>query len=270
MDKTNIVPFAFDDVLVRVHADENGEPLFVAKDVAGALEYNWNGSACIAHLPDEWKMVRSVLTISGEKDTWFLSEQGLYFFLARSDKPKALPFQKWLAGEVLPAIRKTGVYSLRSAPPPNFDLDDTAFISDCVKRLRPVQRERALFYAIQSARITNVTTQAEIDALFLRYCVMLAAEREVGNAILPGVNHTRQEEFANIRRFIGENLEDCRGNRISAGDLYFAFRAWWKGRFDAAPPSQKRFGHILADEYVKLRRGGNYWYLDVAFKEQTP
>ncbi|QGQ71226.1 ORF6C domain-containing protein [Halomonas sp. PA16-9] len=39
-----------------------------------------------------------------------LSEQGLYFFLGRSDKPKALPFQMWLAGDVLPAIRKHGHY----------------------------------------------------------------------------------------------------------------------------------------------------------------
>ena len=37
-----------------------------------------------------------------------LSEQGVYFFLARSDKPKALPFQMWLAGDVLPTLRKTG------------------------------------------------------------------------------------------------------------------------------------------------------------------
>ena len=40
-----------------------------------------------------------------------LSEQGLYFFLGRSDKPKALPYQKWLAGEVVPAIRKHGMYA---------------------------------------------------------------------------------------------------------------------------------------------------------------
>lgn len=44
-----------------------------------------------------------------------LTEQGLYFFLGRSDKPKALPFQKWLAGEVLPAIRRTGRYVAPSA-----------------------------------------------------------------------------------------------------------------------------------------------------------
>lgn len=39
-----------------------------------------------------------------------LSEQGLYFFLGRSDKPKALPYQKWIAGEVVPSIRKHGAY----------------------------------------------------------------------------------------------------------------------------------------------------------------
>lgn len=36
-----------------------------------------------------------------------ITEQGPYFFLGRSDKPKALPLQKWVAGDVLPSIRKT-------------------------------------------------------------------------------------------------------------------------------------------------------------------
>ena len=40
-----------------------------------------------------------------------LSEQGLYFFLGRSDKEKALPFQKKVAGEILPQIRRTGGYA---------------------------------------------------------------------------------------------------------------------------------------------------------------
>ncbi|MFB8829081.1 Bro-N domain-containing protein [Azotobacter sp. CWF10] len=47
---------------------------------------------------------------SGVQDMAVLSEQGMYFFLARSDKPTALPMQKWVAGEVLPSIRKTGSY----------------------------------------------------------------------------------------------------------------------------------------------------------------
>ena len=44
------------------------------------------------------------------RDMLCVSEQGLYFFIARSDKPKAIPFQKKIAGEILPSIRKHGAY----------------------------------------------------------------------------------------------------------------------------------------------------------------
>ena len=50
-----------------------------------------------------------------------LSEQGVYFFLGRSDKPRALPYQMWIAGEVVPSIRETGSYSIhkeQNALPP--------------------------------------------------------------------------------------------------------------------------------------------------------
>ena len=50
----------------------------------------------------------SVPTPTGNQELIIFSEQGLYFFLGRSDKPAALPMQKWVAGEVLPTIRKTG------------------------------------------------------------------------------------------------------------------------------------------------------------------
>ena len=59
-------------------------------------------------MPDEWRGVGSVPTPTGNQELVILSEQGLYFFLGRSDKPAALPMQKWVAGEVLPTIRKTG------------------------------------------------------------------------------------------------------------------------------------------------------------------
>jgi prophage antirepressor-like protein len=87
-----------------------GEIWFVAKDVAETLGYTWNGSARVEHVPAEWKKVTSVVTSRGVKEMPVLSEQGLYFFLGRSDKPAAIPMQKWVAGEVLPSIRKTGSY----------------------------------------------------------------------------------------------------------------------------------------------------------------
>ena len=109
-----VTAFSFERMPVRtVTAD--GEVWFAAKDVAEALGYVWNGAAAIKHVPDEWQGVRSVLTTSGAKEMVVLSEQGLYFFLGRSDKPAALPMQKWVAGEVLPSIRKTGGYTAPQA-----------------------------------------------------------------------------------------------------------------------------------------------------------
>ena len=90
----------------------DGEPWFVAKDVCEALGYVWNGVQRIAHVPEEWRGVTSVVTPSGIQEMNILSEQGLYFFLGRSDKPAALPYQKTVAGVVMPSIRKTGSYSI--------------------------------------------------------------------------------------------------------------------------------------------------------------
>ncbi|ALR07403.1 hypothetical protein XFHB_11720 [Xylella fastidiosa] len=111
----SIIPFDFHSHAVRV-VMRDGNPWFVAKDVAKALEYRWNASKSIGHVPSEWRGVESVSTPSGQQEVIVISEPGLYFFLGRSDKPKALPFQKWLAGEVLPSIRKTGSYSASDTP----------------------------------------------------------------------------------------------------------------------------------------------------------
>jgi prophage antirepressor-like protein len=89
---------------------KNGEPLFVAKDVSETININWQGTKTISHVPDIWRGVSLVDTPSGTQEMAVLTEQGLYFFLARSDKPAALPFQMFLAGEVLPQIRKAGSY----------------------------------------------------------------------------------------------------------------------------------------------------------------
>ena len=68
----------------------DGEPWFVAKDVAETLGYKWNGNKTIGHIPEEWRGVESVSTPTGNQELIVLSEQGLYFFLGRSDKSSPL------------------------------------------------------------------------------------------------------------------------------------------------------------------------------------
>ena len=115
MAKTNAVPapFAFESHAVRTTV-ENDEIWFTAKDVAFALGYteaSIQSGALFNTIPDEWKGHKRIMTLKGEQKLTCISEQGLYFFLGRSDKPKTLPFQKWVYGEVLPSIRKTGSYT---------------------------------------------------------------------------------------------------------------------------------------------------------------
>ncbi len=66
----------------------------MAKDVLLALEYadDYNPARTIAHVPNEWKGMHRLHTTGGTQKLWCLSEPGLYFFIAHSDKPKALPF----------------------------------------------------------------------------------------------------------------------------------------------------------------------------------
>ena len=92
---------------------QGGEPWFVAKDIATALGYaSTNMPQIFGMVPDIWKGSNPITTPGGVQDMLCVSEQGLYFFLGRSDKPKALSYQMWIAGEVVPSIRKTGSYSI--------------------------------------------------------------------------------------------------------------------------------------------------------------
>ena len=101
--------------------EDNGEIWFVAKDIALALEYSEGTvnnaiNSLMQSVPEIWKDKKRIFATSDKttarpyQDVLCLSEQGVYFFLGRSDKPKALPFQMWLAGEVVPSIRRTGMY----------------------------------------------------------------------------------------------------------------------------------------------------------------
>lgn len=107
----------FENHPVRMWQDDKGELVIVAKDVAEALGYSESAISQVTNLfqsvPSEWKGLKPIKTLRrGQQGVLTLTEQGLYFFLGRSDKPAALPFQKWLAGEVLPSIRKTGGYGV--------------------------------------------------------------------------------------------------------------------------------------------------------------
>lgn len=108
--------FSGKDFSVRTIKDNDGILWFVAKDVAEALEYSRFDSNLLLNVPEVWRGTKRIRTPGGEQEMLCLSEQGLYFFLGRSDKPRALPYQMWIAGDVVPSLRTTGTYEMPKNP----------------------------------------------------------------------------------------------------------------------------------------------------------
>ena len=77
-----------------------------AKDVCDILEIK-NVTQAVQRLYED---ERSMFNIGRQGNTNFINESGLYALIVRSDKKEAKPFRKWITSEVIPAIRKTGMY----------------------------------------------------------------------------------------------------------------------------------------------------------------
>lgn len=107
---TAITPFNFNEHAVRVIQIEDA-PWFVATDVAESLGYKSPKDAA-SYLDDDEKGSAIVRTPGGDQKLTVINESGLYALVLRSRKPEARKFAKWVTSEVLPAIRKTGSYSL--------------------------------------------------------------------------------------------------------------------------------------------------------------
>lgn len=102
--------FSFDGLPLRT-VKVKGEPWFVAADVATALEYRDAFNALRA-LDDDEKGTQNVSTPGGPQRLTLVNESGLYALIFASRKPEARRFRRWVTGEVLPSIRKTGAYRI--------------------------------------------------------------------------------------------------------------------------------------------------------------
>ena len=88
----------------------DGQPWLVGKDVAEALEYKNPQRAIRDHVDDEDRGVTKTVTPSGEQEILIINESGLYSLILSSKMPKAKAFKHWVTSEVLPALRRNGVY----------------------------------------------------------------------------------------------------------------------------------------------------------------
>lgn len=86
------------------------DPWFVGKDIAAALGYKDTVNALKAHVDEQDKAGWRITTQFGEKETTIINESGLYSLIFSSKLESAQRFKRWVTHEVLPSVRKHGMY----------------------------------------------------------------------------------------------------------------------------------------------------------------
>lgn len=101
--------FSFENMAVRTLGTPE-HPLFVALDVCSALGYAKARNAVAQHVDPEDLIKSDIDTNGGRQTINCVNESGLYALIFGSKLESAKRFKRWVASEVLPAIRRTGRY----------------------------------------------------------------------------------------------------------------------------------------------------------------
>lgn len=128
--------------------EEEGRVLFCAVDVCKALGYSNPRDAVKRHVDEGDVVKRDTPTTSGVQEISFLDEGGVYALIFGSKMPAAKAFKQWVTGEVLPSLRKTGLYQVSTGPTVNVEA---------------VQVE--LLFVETAARMLNVSNSGKLGML---------------------------------------------------------------------------------------------------------
>ena len=118
--------------------EENGKVMFVASDVAKALGYSRPADAITAHCKGSVK--HRLPTNGGMQDLKIIPEGDVYRLVSHSKLPAAEKFESWVFDEVLPAIRKTGTYSI----PKDYPSALRALADQCERNQKLVAENQAM------------------------------------------------------------------------------------------------------------------------------
>jgi anti-repressor protein len=169
----------------------DGDPWFVAADVCGALGLE-NTTKALLGVDDDALNTAEVIDRLGRRQTArIVSEAGLYELIFQSRRPEARQFRRWVTGEVLPSIRRTGRYGVEAACPPAMPTHSEALRgwADALERAEVAEQQVAVL--APAARFADQLAEAAGD-----YSVREAAQ------ILdrdPNINTGERRLFGTLR-----------------------------------------------------------------------
>ena len=142
----------------------DNEPYFVAKDVCEALSIEKYRDA-VARLDDDERGSLVVDTLGGNQEMTALNESGLYSLIMTSRKQEAKEFKKWVTKEVLPSIRKHGIYATDTTiekiiSNPDFAIQLlTTLKEERAARLEAERRNAVLMHATKTYTATEIAKE---------------------------------------------------------------------------------------------------------------
>ena len=236
------------------------EPWFIAKEVATLLGYENTKQAILVNVDEEDQKLLSFdecKQLFGQKSTSdetlentdnsrglsdrprnnsininsqgmkFINESGLYTLIARSNKPEARKFQRWVTSEVLPSIRKTGSYNVQPQQlTPSYMIEDrikraSVWIEE-QKQMLQLEAEKAQLIAdnnnltqvltdTSEKLITAIRTKAQIGSKREATAMSTAANLSKKNKKLEIINQDltdKNNELTVVNNQLQEQLDD--------------------------------------------------------------
>ena len=143
-----IVAFTYENTNIRT-TTEDGTPFFCANDVATTLGYNDPKDALARHCRGVVKHHPIVDSLGRTQEARFITEGDIYRLVFNSKLPEAEKFEAWVVDEVLPSIRKHGMYATQAT------ID--AIIADPDMGIR-------LLTTLKEERAARAKAEAEVEA----------------------------------------------------------------------------------------------------------
>jgi prophage antirepressor-like protein len=161
------------------HPEGKFEFGIVAADMAATLDVQNTHQLPV---DDEWKGVCSITTPGGIQSMTVIWEPGIYQLLAKSRKPQAKPFQKWLFEEVLPSIRKTGQYVIAQPTQPRLPQRDAIAYIEAAKEVETINN-LSLQQLLRDELIDELSAkrgQKQLAGDPVQYTIVKVRARELG------------------------------------------------------------------------------------------
>lgn len=137
-------------------------PYFVGKDLTTILGYANPSKALSDHVDEEDKLNNDSLSSLGQRGGWLINESGLYSLILSSKMPNAKKFKRWVTNDVLPSIRKHGVYATNDFIKKS--LEDPAWAISVLQELQAKEEK----IAIQAQQISEMQPKASYYDLILQ------------------------------------------------------------------------------------------------------